>query len=132
MSRLHLTHPTASPLAVVERAHCGQLTRSVVGTWKHRAILFIRRSEWEQLCASCRKRAAAWMNIHGTKEPIFSFEVEANADAIRTIAPAPTAAELDVLRSMANAEPVEGRDFEEMPERHRSGRAVGFGDEVLA
>lgn len=129
---LHLVSPVAPPLAIAERGFCGNRTRALVGTWRHRAVLFIRRSEWALLCAGCKAQALAWMKTNGATEPIFSFEVEANADAVRTIAPAPTAAEFEVLHVMANAEPVEGRDFDEMPERHRSGRAVEFGEEVSA
>ncbi len=130
--RLHLLSPVASSLAIAERGFCGNPTRALVGTWRHRAVLFIRRSEWALLCVGCRAQALAWMKTNGATEPIFSVEVQANADAVRTIPQASTAAELEALRAMANVEPVEGRDFEEMPARHRSGRAVDFGEEVFA
>lgn len=129
---LHLLSPVASSLAIAERGFCGNRTRSIVGTWRHRATLFIRRADWALLCAGCKAQALAWMKTNGATGPIFSFEVQANADAVRVVPTAPTAAALEVLREMAASEPVEGRDFEEMPVRHRSGRAVDFGEEVAA
>lgn len=63
---LHLQSP------VGDRGFCGRPSTQLVGVWKCRAILFVRKEEWDAMCLSCKARAAEWMRANdASTAPVF-------------------------------------------------------------